>query len=114
MLFYPQMIDPRNSVRVVTAESGLAPSEEEAEARLHREGYDSFRWYDVPGASYPKHRHEHDECIWVLKGEITFRIGEQDFTLKPGDRLYLPARLPHTAKVSPSAGVTYLVGQKRG
>lgn len=100
----------QDSVRYVPAE-GSPPSEDEAEARLHREGYESFRWYDVPGASYPKHRHSHDECIWVLKGEINFKIGETQFHLKPGDRLYLPARTPHTASVPNAAGVTYLVGQ---
>jgi quercetin dioxygenase-like cupin family protein len=87
------------------------PSEQEAEARLHREGYESFRWYDVPGASYPNHRHPYNECIWVLKGEITFKVGETEYHLKPGDRLYLPARIPHTAIVPSQLGVTYLVGE---
>jgi quercetin dioxygenase-like cupin family protein len=87
------------------------PSEQEAEARLHREGYESFRWYDVPGASYPNHRHSYDECIWVLKGEIVFKVGETEFQLKPGDRLYLPAKTAHTAIVPNHSGVTYLVGE---
>jgi quercetin dioxygenase-like cupin family protein len=89
------------------------PSEQEAEARLHREGYESFRWYDVPGASYPTHRHHYDECIWVLKGEMSFKIGDTEFKLKPGDRLYLPAKIPHTAIVPNDEGVTYLVGELR-
>lgn len=101
----------------VLLEAGLPPpTEQEAEARLHREGYDSFRWYDVPGASYPNHRHPYDECIWVLKGQITFKVmfklNEIEYHLKPGDRLYLPARIPHTAIIPNEAGVTYLVGSK--
>ena len=104
-------MDKNQGIRVVPA-AGPIPSEEEAEARLHREGYESFRWYDVPGACYPKHRHEEDECIWVLKGEITFKVAEQEFLLKPGDRLYLPAKTPHTAQVPKQTGVTYLVGQR--
>lgn len=91
---------------------GQIPTEEEAEARLHLEGYESFRWYDVPGANYPKHRHGCDECIWVLKGEITFQVDDEHYTLKAGDRLYLPAKTAHTASVPDEAGVTYLVGQK--
>ena len=98
-------------VRVIPL-SGNVPSESEAEARLHQEGYESFRWYDVPGACYPKHRHEYDECIWVLKGEMSFAVGDRDIHLKAGDRMYLPARTPHTSKVPSDAGVTYLVGQK--
>jgi quercetin dioxygenase-like cupin family protein len=100
-------------IKYLAAENKSVPSEEEAEARLHKEGYNSFRWYDVPGAEYPKHRHVNDECIWVLKGEITFTVDGKDFELKPGDRLYLPAKAAHTAKVPLSGGVTYLVGQKR-
>lgn len=89
------------------------PSETEAEARLRTEGYESFRWYDVPGAQYPKHRHAADECIWVLSGKITFEFETgSTVVLEPGDRLYVPARSEHTAHVPPSAGVTYLVGQK--
>ena len=89
------------------------PSEQEAEAKLHQEGYDSFRWYDVPGAAYPVHIHSHDECIWVLQGEITFEVEGEHYVLKSGDRLYLPAKIAHTAQVPVAKGVTYLVGQKR-
>jgi quercetin dioxygenase-like cupin family protein len=97
---------------MVKFQSGNALSEEEAEARIHQEGYESIRWYDVPGATYPRHRHDYDECIWVLKGVIIFRIEDQDYELKAGDKLYLTAGIPHTARVPVESGVTYLVGQK--
>ena len=87
-------------------------TEEEAEARLHQEGYSSFRWYDVPGTLYPRHWHESDEVIWVLSGEIHFTVGNETFTLQKGDRLDLPAKTPHIAKVPDSGGVTYIVGKK--
>lgn len=89
------------------------PTEEEAEALLHKEGYDSFRWHDVPGASYPRHLHAHDECLWVLRGTIVFHVRNQEFRLQPGDRLYLPSNTIHTAEVPTTGSVTYLVGQKR-
>jgi quercetin dioxygenase-like cupin family protein len=94
-------------------EGDTPPSEQEAEARLHQEGYESFRWHDVPGASYPKHRHTHDECLWILQGEITFTVDDREYRLKAGDRLYLPSLTPHTARVPSTTGVTYLVGQRR-
>ncbi len=104
-------------VRVQRWEKPSLPSEQEAEARLHQEGYDSFRWHDVPGSTYPLHRHKYDECLWILKGEITFSVtseaGSEEYPLKPGDRLYIPAKTPHTAIVPRSSGVTYLVGQKK-
>ncbi|MFL5812495.1 MAG: cupin domain-containing protein [Bdellovibrionia bacterium] len=99
-------------MRIVRWERADPPSQEEAEARLHQEGYESFKWYDVPGACYRKHVHKQDECIWILRGELIFEIEDQKYSLKTGDRLYLPAKLPHTAEVSKNGSVTYLVGQK--
>jgi mannose-6-phosphate isomerase-like protein (cupin superfamily) len=98
------------SVQIVRGSDGL--TQDEAEAKLHREGYEPFRWYDVPGARYPSHRHSQDECIWVLKGEIEFEIDGQNYELRAGDRLYLPAGAVHTARVPRAAGVTYLVGRR--
>mgnify|MGYP003394760757 CR=1 FL=1 len=89
------------------------PSQEEAEARLHREGYTCYCWYDVPGTIYPGHQHSHDECIWLLKGEMEYEVGGQIFELKAGDRLFLPKGTAHTAKVPKSMSVTFIVGQKK-
>lgn len=101
------------SIRVVPCVPGAAPpTQEEAEARLHQEGYDSLKWYDVPGASYPSHRHAQDECLWILKGEIVLEIAGAKYELQSGDRIYLPARTPHTARVPGSRSVTYLIGQR--
>ena len=101
------------AIRVERWTGGTPPSEQEAEARLGQEGYESFVWNDVPGAAYPRHRHDYDECLWIIRGEITFTIDGQEHHLKAGDRLYLPAGIPHTASVPPQRGVTYLVGQLR-
>ena len=99
-------------IRLIRGTVGATPSEQEAEARLHQEGYRPFRWTDVPGSTYPRHQHMNDECIWVISGEITINIENQDYILKPGDRLYLPKSIPHTACVPLSGPVTYLVGEK--
>lgn len=87
-------------------------TEEEAEARLHQEGYSCYRWYDVPGTSYPRHWHDVDEVIWVLSGEIHITVGSETLVIRKGDRLDLPAKLAHTAVVPESGGVTYVVGKK--
>ena len=102
-----------SGVRVEPWKGTEPPTEQEAEARLRKEGYETFVWNDVPGAHYPRHRHGYDECLWILKGEITFQIEGREYALKPGDRLYLPAHIPHTAQVPEARGVTYLVGQKK-
>jgi mannose-6-phosphate isomerase-like protein (cupin superfamily) len=100
----------KESPRIVRGAEGL--TQDECEAKLHREGYDSYKWYDVPGAAYPSHHHSQDECVWVLKGEIHFEILGQKFELRAGDRLYLPAGSPHTVRVPRTAGVTYLIGRR--
>jgi len=109
-----------DGVRVVRNERDQVASEVEAEAKLHQEGYESFKWHDVPGAVYPRHRHEEDECLWILEGTLEIELTQdppQKVLLSPGDRIYLPAKAPHRARIpaetiSPD-GVTYLVGQKR-
>jgi quercetin dioxygenase-like cupin family protein len=99
--------------RFVKWQKAKPPTEQEAEAILNQEGYQAFRWTDLPGSRYPRHKHQIDECIWVLAGEITFSIEEAHYQLKPGDRLYLPSKTHHTATVNEGNGTTYLVWQKR-
>lgn len=99
--------------RFVKWQKPAPPSETEAEAQLQQDGYDVFRWTDVPGSQYPQHQHHVDECIWVLSGEITFVIEEAAYRLQAGDRLYLPSKIRHTAQVPKNITATYLVGQKR-
>ncbi|MBL7714080.1 MAG: cupin domain-containing protein [Bdellovibrionales bacterium] len=98
--------------RIVRWSKQTLPTDSEVEALLHAEGYESFTWYDVPGATYRRHKHDYDECIWVIQGSMQFEIEGETCLLNPGDRLYLPKSLHHTAEV-PGRGVSYLVGQKR-
>lgn len=99
-----------NKPKLVKGEKSI--SEAEAEARLSREGFDSIRWHDVAGTTYPRHRHAMDECIFMLTGSISFIIDGETYELQPGDRLYLPARTPHEAIVPHAHSATYLVGQR--
>jgi quercetin dioxygenase-like cupin family protein len=48
------------------------------------------------GWSVPLHWHTHDEQLLVIKGATTIAAeGGQDVVLKPGDYLFIPARLVH-------------------
>jgi quercetin dioxygenase-like cupin family protein len=104
----PQAQDGNKSkIQVIKWMKPTSLTQEEAEARLHQEGYEAFCWNDVPGASYPRHRHDSDECLWILRGEIRLTIQGEDYLLQAGDRIYLPANTPHTAEVPQTRGVTY-------
>ena len=90
------------------------PDEEETEANVRKEGYEPIRWTDPAGSNYPRHRHEVDELIWVLQGQILFNLSGQNYLMNPGDRMYLPKGISHSANVSDSSAALYFVGQKRG
>jgi mannose-6-phosphate isomerase-like protein (cupin superfamily) len=99
-------------IKVIQWERTTQLTQEEAEARLHHEGYELFCWHDVSKSNYPKHKHDYDECLWILKGEFHLNINDQTYILKRGDRIYLPSQTLHSSHVPDRNGVTYLVGRK--
>src|SRR5215210_5198797 len=52
------------------------------------------------GAQAPLHLHrKEDEAFYVLEGQMTFRIGEETITARPGSFLFGPKDVPHTYSV---------------
>ncbi|MEO3429549.1 helix-turn-helix domain-containing protein [Pelagibius sp. CAU 1746] len=45
--------------------------------------------------AYPSFRHEGQEFIYLLEGEVGYRHGEKIYSLTPGDSLFFDARAPH-------------------
>lgn len=44
----------------------------------------------------PRHFHyEQDEWFYALQGEFAFEVGDDKFTLRPGDSLFAPRLIPH-------------------
>ena len=66
-------------------------------------------WSSPPNASYGAHDHHAPKLLFCTQGLITFTLyqggGRKEVTLKPGDRLDLPAHTQHSAVVGPD-GVT--------
>src|SRR5512133_1107490 len=81
--------------------------------RLLSEGYSVFQWSDAPGTTYAPHSHPEDQSHWILAGQLELRVGNEAYTLRAGDRDYLPANTVHAAFVPGSKSVTYLIGAKR-
>ena len=53
----------------------------------------------APGVLAAKHSHPGEEIIYVLEGELEYKLeGKPPVTLKPGEVLFIPAGTPHTAK----------------
>lgn len=88
------------------------PDVEDLKTRLQDEGYSVFQWRDAPGTKYGPHTHPEDQSHWILSGELALRVGHETYTLRAGDRDFLPANTIHSANVPGDAPVTYLIGAK--
>jgi quercetin dioxygenase-like cupin family protein len=80
---------------------------------LVKEGYNVFQWSDRPGMIFARHKHDEDQCHWIVAGSLEIHIEELgSFVLSPGDRDFLPAHTYHSARVISEEPVIYLVGAK--
>jgi len=89
-----------------------SPEAEELKARLRDEGYSVFQWSDTPGTKYGPHAHAEDQSHWILSGELELRVGHETYTLRAGDRDFLPANTVHSAFVPGNEPAVYLIGAK--
>lgn len=50
----------------------------------------------TPNGGPPLHLHLHqDEWFFVTEGEYLFQVGEDKYTMKAGDTIFLPRNIPH-------------------
>jgi quercetin dioxygenase-like cupin family protein len=60
---------------------------------------------EIPaGQHVPEHRHDNEQIGFVIRGQITFTIGDEKRTLGPGGSWNIPSNVPHSCDVGP-AGV---------
>jgi len=90
----------------------VAPRADDLRKRLQSEGYTVFQWSDAPGTRYGAHAHAEDQSHWILRGMLELCVGDETYTLRAGDRDYLPANTVHSAFVPGDRPVTYLIGAK--
>ncbi len=64
----------------------------------------------------PRHFHyEQDEWFHAVKGNFLFEVGDERFTLRPGDSLFAPRMVPHVwAYVGDNPGTLLLAVQPAG
>jgi mannose-6-phosphate isomerase-like protein (cupin superfamily) len=75
-----------------------------------------FEHADMGKGGPPRHFHyEQDEWFYVVKGEFAFEVGDEQFTLRPGDSLFAPRMIPHAwAHVGVGPGTLLLAVQPAG
>ena len=54
-----------------------------------------------PNAYLPRHSHVHEQVGVVLEGELTFTVGDETRTVKPGEIYIIPGGTEHEAKTGP-------------
>ena len=80
--------------------------------RMEAEGYSVTEWRDEAGTTYRAHSHAQDQSHWIISGSLKLRVGWEEYTLRVGDRDYLPANTEHSASVPGKEAVIYLIGIK--
>ena len=101
------------SIRLERWSEDAAPDGVELRMRLQSEGYSVFQWSDAPGTRYGPHAHAEDQSHWILRGQLELRVGHETYTLRAGDRDFLPANTIHSAFVPGDEPVVYLIAAKK-
>lgn len=86
----------------VDRHSGAPPDAGAIEKLLRADARDVYGWANRPGDRYEQHAHAYHKLLYCTRGSIDFILGDGSaLTLKPGDRMLLPAGTRHAALVGP-------------
>jgi quercetin dioxygenase-like cupin family protein len=82
--------------------TGATPDAVGIETRLRGEARDAYGWSNGPGDRYAEHAHTYNKLLYCTHGSIEFILDDgRTLTLRPGDRMLLPAGTRHGALVGP-------------
>jgi quercetin dioxygenase-like cupin family protein len=82
--------------------SGAPPDAREIERHLRAEARDVYGWSNGPDDRYEQHAHAYHKLLYCTHGSIDFILVDgRTLTLRPGDRMLLPAGTQHAALVGP-------------
>ncbi|MEI6088318.1 MAG: cupin domain-containing protein [Bacteroidota bacterium] len=63
----------------------------------------------------PLHYHlKQDEIFIIIDGEYLFKVGDETYTLKTGDTIFLPRKVPHAFAQITDTGKMYFMFQPSG
>jgi quercetin dioxygenase-like cupin family protein len=93
----------RGTVRVIRWED--VPREQlsplSARRTIHGQRVTLAQFTFVAGTLIPMHQHEHEQCSYVISGELEFRIGAEDaepIIVPSGEVMVLPPNTPHMVR----------------
>lgn len=96
-----------NIINIQKWNRSISPTESVLQQLMQDEGLSPYKWSNDGGDIYAAHTHSFFKVIYVVSGSITFGfpIDGEPITLYAGDRLDLPAGVPHNAVVGPDGVV---------
>jgi quercetin dioxygenase-like cupin family protein len=59
----------------------------------------------APNSHVPEHSHENEQTGILLRGRLTFRIGDESQELEPGATWVVPSLAPHEVLVGPDGAL---------
>lgn len=54
-------------------------------------------WNMKAGAHASAHKHDNEQIVWLCKGKMEFRLGDERRTCGPGDVVVIPGGVEHEA-----------------
>ncbi len=90
-----------SGIEVRRRQEGDPTGEKTMRTMIVSQGLQPYRWSNQPGDTYDAHYHSYSKVIWVVRGDIIFKLPEleDEIMLEEGDRLELPAEMVHEAIV---------------
>jgi len=52
-------------------------------------------WSFAAGVHVAAHEHDNEQIVWMLRGKMEFRLGNEQRMCGPGDIVVIPAGTPH-------------------
>ena len=74
----------------------LTPNRSQAHMILESEGLEPYEEIYEPQIKIQEHRHPFCEVRLIVEGELLFNISGNQFLLRPGDRVEIPANTKHS------------------
>lgn len=71
------------------------PTQFESRQYMLRSDFEAFYYSDSEMRPVPAHQHSFYELLLLLEGDVTYMIGDEAYSLLPGDLLILPGEVPH-------------------
>lgn len=63
---------------------------------MQSEDFEIFYYKDLNLSQVSLHIHSHYEFYYFVEGSVSYRLGDNEYLLEPGDCLLIPPGLPHT------------------